>query len=806
MFSNYFKTAFRSGIRNKGYSFINIVGLAAGIAACLLIFLVVQFETSFDNFHKQKNKIYRIVSKTRTADGFNYSSGVPFPVARALRIDYPQLENVADIFGSGEGEIIIPGKDDHSIKKLKEDQVFFAEPQFFSVFDFNWLAGDKKTALTEPNTAVLSKGTADKYFGDWTQAMGKTIKYNNKNLIKITGILQDVPANTDFPLRLVISFATLKNTDLSRSLDEWSTVYSDAYSFVVLPPDLSSVRFNSWLGDFIRKHQPLENNLGKRALFLQGLSEMHYDRRFGVFSDHIFSKDIITALSLIGIFLLIIACSNFINLATAQAVNRSKEVGIRKVLGSGRPQLIIQFMVETILITLMAVVLAVGIAIAILPFLNNLMQIQLHFNIISDPSIILFLACSIGLVSVLSGIYPAFVLSGFNPIHALKSKIRVKSPSGISLRRALVVLQFCIAQVLIIGTLVLVSQMDYFRNASLGFNKEAIINIPIPGDSSAIHKLDALRNKLLQEPGIKNISFCYASPSADENWNSDFKYDHATKESNFDANLKWADADYFRTYDLQFVAGSAYAPGDTVRGFVVNEMLLQKLGIRHPQDAIGKYLDFWNKTLYAPIVGVIRDFNARSLRHPVAPVVLGSFKAAYLQASIRVQPSKIKPVLSSAEKLWNGAFPVYYFEYHFLDQQIADFYKQENQLTELYKVFAGIAIFLSCFGLYGLISFMTVQRTKEVGIRKVLGASVFNILYLLSKEFTFLIVVAFVIAAPVAYYFMQQWLQQYTFRITPGAGIFALAIIASVAIAWITAGYRAIRAALANPIKSLKTE
>jgi putative ABC transport system permease protein len=806
MFSNYFKTAFRSLIRNRSYAAINIIGLAVGIAACLLIFLVVQFETSFDQFHSQKNKIYRVVSQSKTADGVNYSSGVPFPVAGSLRIDFPQLENVAAIFAKDDPEIIIPAGDHHqTIKKFKEEQVFFTEPQFFKVFDFNWLAGDQKTALAEPNTALLSKETAKKYFGDWTKAIDQTIKYDNKYLVRITGVLEDVPANSDFPLRLVISYATLNNTDLKTNLDDWNTIFSDAYCFVVLPSTLPAARFDNWLVDFAKRHQT-GKNARDMGMILQPLREMHYDSRFGVFSNHIFGKDILTAISLIGLFLLIIACSNFINLATAQAVNRSKEVGVRKVLGCRRAHLISQFMAETFLITLFAMALAIVITFTILPLLNELLQIQLHFKILSDPAIILFIAFTIGVVGILSGIYPAFVLSGFNPIQSLKIKITPKSAGGIPLRRILVIMQFCIAQVLIMGTLVVVSQMDYLRNAPLGFSKDAIINIPIPQNSSDLHKLGALRNQLLQQPGIRNISFCFSSPSADGNWNSDFNFDHATKRTDFSANLKWADANYFKTYDLHFVAGGPYAAGDTVKGFVVNEMLLQKLGIRTPQEAIGKYLDFWNKTLYAPIVGVIKDFNVRSLRKPIVPVVIGSWQAVYQQASIHVQPADMIPVLEAVEKIWNNDFPDYYFEYHFLDQQIADFYKQERQLTELYKIFAAIAILLSCFGLYGLVSFMTVQRTKEVGIRKVLGASVINILYLLSKEFTVLILSAFVIAAPVAYYLMHRWLLQYTFRISPGADLFLLTMSASLAIAWGTAGYQAFRAALANPVESLRNE
>jgi putative ABC transport system permease protein len=377
---------------------------------------------------------------------------------------------------------------------------------------------------------------------------------------------------------------------------------------------------------------------------------------------------------------------------------------------------------------------------------------------------------------------------------------------GISLRRALVVLQFAIAQILIIGVLIVVSQMNYFKNASLGFDKASIINVSAPGDSTSHSKIDYLRNQLLANTDILNVSFSFASPSDNNNWSSDFKFDHSTKTTNFEANLKWADADYFKTYNLKFVAGRRYYPSDTVREFVVNETLLKKMGIRNPQNAIGKKINFWNGTKVAHIVGVVRDFNSYSLRQPMAPVVLSTWKDVYQTIGIKIKPGTEKAVLPFVEKLWNETYPDYVYEYKFLDETIANFYKQENQLSMLYKIFAGIAIFISCLGLYGLVSFMAVQRTKEVGIRKVLGASAKNIVYLLSKEFTLLIIAAFAISGPIAYYIMHKWLQNYSYRIELSTSIFLLAIISSISIAWITVAHRAIKTAMANPVKSLRME
>jgi putative ABC transport system permease protein len=806
MIKNYIKTAWRSLLRNKSYTAINIIGLAIGIAACLLIFLVIHFETSFDNFHSKKDRIYRVVSASKTPAGFSLGSGVPLPTANGLRTDF-QIKDIASIFRYGGHYTVGNNSSGQAVKKFKEDDAYYTEPQFFNIFDFAWLAGDKKTALSEPNTAVLTRSEANKFFGNWHDAIGKVVRYENKTDLKITGILEDVPANSDFPLKIVVSYATTqqKTSDFYGNIKDWVSTFGSHYVFMVLPGNMNVSQFNKNLAAFTLKHKPAAYN--KQGYRLQALGDMHYNTEVGVFTFHTFGKELISALGLIGSFLLIIACVNFINLATAQAVNRSKEVGIRKVLGSNRKQLISQFISETLIITLCAVVLAIGIAEATLPALNNLLQIKLSGNFINDPVIMIFLAGVIVCVTILSGLYPAMVLSGFNPIAALKNKVASARTSGVSLRRALVVLQFCIAQVLVIGTLVIIHQMDYFRTKSLGFEKDAILAVPFPGDSLSKTKLGSLRDQLMQQPGIKDVSYSFTSPSDGDSWSSDFTYNNSGKKTDFAASLKWADAEYFKLYKLQFAAGKAYEKSDSIRGYVVNETLLKRLGVRNPNDAIGKIINLWDdKTKTARITGVVKDFNVGSLKNEIPPVLMSSWQNVFQVINIKVQPANINHTLASVEKLWNTNFPDGLYEYQFLDDKIAEFYKSEDQLSTLYKMFAGIAIFISCLGLYGLVSFMAVQRTKEVGIRKTLGASVSHIVYLFSKEFTLLILIAFAISAPIGWYFMNKWLQAFTYKITLGPGIFILAILVSIAIAWITVGYKAIRAALVNPVKSLRSE
>jgi len=802
MIKNYFKIAFRNLKHNKIYLILNVCGLAVGIAASLLIYTVVIFQLSFDNFHKKKDSIYRVGTEFHTQDGVDYSDGVSFPTGPAIRLDFPQIREVAAIFKNG-GQITVLDNTDNP-KKFNESNFYYAEPEFFSMFDFEWLSGDATSSLKDPNNAVLTQATAEKYFGEWKSALGKTIKYENKDPYTITGILKNIPVNSDFPLSVVVPYKALLHTYIANNITDWVSTYGGAYNFVVLPPELTVESLNAQFKNFAIKHKPAE--YAQDAPYAHPFTDMHFDDRFGNYNDHVFNHSLIRALALIGLFLLIIACVNFVNLATAQAVNRSKEVGVRKVLGSNRIQLGIQFLGETALITLVAIVIAAVLAQVVLPFLNQLLNTHMTINYISNPGFLLFMLSVSVLVMVCSGIYPAFILSGFNPVTALKSKITSKMVGGISLRRGLVVLQFAIAQVLIIGTLIVVSQMNYFRTASLGFEKAAIINVEIPSDSLSMTKFNFLRDQLKSNPNIEEISFSFASPSSESNWNSDFKFDHASKTTNFSANLKWADADYFRTYNLKFVAGRPYHPNDTVSEFVVNETLLNKLGIRNPEDAIGKEINFWDGNKVANIVGVIRDFNSYSLRRPMAAVVLSTWKDVYQTLNIKIKPGFENKVLPVVEKLWNDAFPAYVYQYEFLDETIKNFYRQESQLSSLYKIFAGIALFISCLGLYGLVSFMAVRRTKEMGIRKVLGASPGNIVYLLSREFTLLIFIAFVISGPIAYYIMHKWLQNYTYRIPIGASMFLIAVVSSVVIAWITVGQRAIRAARVNPVKSLRME
>lgn len=800
MFKNYLKTAIRNLTRHKTNSIVNIAGLMVGFAAFLLIFLVIRYEQSFDNYHAKGNSIYRVNRIGKNSTNGEFRAGVPFPVTPTLRIDFPQLANAGAIFGIGGVQVNVTAADGSTLKKFKEaNNVFVAEPQFFKMFDFELAKGNIANAISEPNSVLLTKRIASKYFGDWKAAMDKSLKIFGLPM-KVTGVLDDPPSNTDFPLGVVVSYATLVKNGNG---DDWGSISDQNYCFVQLPSNYSREQFDKMLVGFVDKHIRSVNP--NYDLVLQPLDQIHYDERFGNFNGRTFSKDLILALSLIGFFLLIIACVNFINLTTAQAINRAREVGVRKVMGGNRAQLVWQFLGETSITSLLALTGAFIIALACLPALNNLLDIRLSTSDVYNSKLILIVCSALVFVTLLSGFYPALVLSGFKPVNVLKTALSVDNKKGTFFRRGLVIFQFVIAQALIIGTLVVASQMDYFRKADMGFNKQAIINAGIPDDSLSRTKYDLLRNELYKTGGIQNVSFSMFAPSEDGGWYTDLrKPGSSNNNAGMIVSMKCADTSYFSLYNLQIVAGRIYFSSDTIREFVLNETAIESLGIRHPQEAIGQLVNVNGKT--CPVVGVVKDFHVNSLRDPINPVVMTTIRDGYGMVNIKLDLRKAKTVIASMENIWNKNFPDYVFEYSFLDQSIASYYKQENQLSQLYKIFSGLAIFISCLGLYGLISFMAVQRRKEIGIRKVLGAPVRNIVLMLSREFSMLILLAFIIASPIAWYFMHKWLQQYTYRIVIGIWFFAATILCSLFVAWLTVGYTAIRAALANPVKSLRTE
>lgn len=808
MLKSYFKIAWRNIVRHKGYAAINISGLAVGIAACLLIFMVIQYETSFDTFRPNYKNIYHVVTKQQGEMGDSYNPGIEIPATEALRLEFPEAR-IAALNTSYGSQITVPvsatgsGKDDK--KFLENSGVMFIEPQFFVIFPAKWLAG-APSVLDQPDMAVISRSNAAKYFGDWKNAMGKTIKMDNLINLKIGGVIEDSKPNSDLPLKVLVALPTWKRYPKDYYYHpDWHNLSSNYQVFMELPDRESASRVNNQLKTFYKRHSGVKGK-NTKVNFLQPLADMHFDTRFGnSLGDHMTSKATLRTLSFIAVLIIIMASINFINLSTAQSVGRSKEVGIRKVLGGSRRQLIAQVMGETTIIVSWAIVLSVFVARLLLPYLKNVATVPDSMSLLNSGSV-LFLTGILISVVLLAGIYPALVISGFKPVLALKNKITAASLGGIPLRRALVVLQFAISQFLIIATMIAIRQMNFVNEADLGFNKEAVLVIPCATDSLSLAKMNAYKQAVLQNPDVKAATFASDVPSSDNNWSTNFYMDNSHKENGLTTWLKVGDEDYFKTFGLKFVAGNAYKPSDTARAAVVNESFIHKLSINNPANAIGKTVSINGGRRFIPIVGVVKDFKTNSLREEVKPTVISELKSFESEIAIKIQTKNLSKTVAALQKQWENTYPAYAYNGFFLDDNIAQFYKQENQMALVYKIFAGIAIFISCLGLYGLVSFMVVQRTKEVGVRKVLGASVASIVYLFSKEFILLIMFAFAIAVPVGWYMMSGWLQNFVYRIPIGPDVFVLALVGAIILSSFTVGYKAIKAALVTPVKSLRSE
>jgi len=796
MIRNYFKIAFRNLRKNRVYGLINVMGLAMSMACCILIFTLVKYHLSFDNFHKDPDRIYRFVTEQHR-DEISYAASVPPPFGKAFRNDYAFAEQVARAVMSHDALISI--KQGEEIKKFKEKEgATFTEPELFDIFNFPLLQGDKKTALTEPNTAIITEHLAKKYFGN-ENPVNKTFRYENSIDFKITGVLKDIPANTDLKSEIYLSWPTLKSrNEWYASDDAWGGISTELQCFTRLRPTITATQIEKLLPAYVTKYRPKSKNVHHYKL--QPLAQVHFDGRYG----GVMEKRNLWILSFIGLFLIITACVNFINLATAQALKRAKEVGIRKVLGSLRGQLFWQFIAETALITVIAAFAAVGLSYLALPYVNEWFKTEMAIQFLSGSLLVIFIPLLALLVIFLAGSYPGLILSGFRPVSALKGKLSQQHIGGFNTRRTLIVTQFTISMILVIGMMVIFRQMQYAKTSDLGFNKDAVVMIPM-GFDSASNAQKTLRNELAAIPGVQAVSQCYAAPSSDEAWNTSIRFDTRTEEELFRSSIKAADDQYVKTFDLQLVAGRNIFPSDTVREFLINEALIRKLGLKSPQEALGKKI-YFNGNMSATIAGVVKDFHDGSFHSDINAVCITSFGSNYSSYAVRINMNNIKSVLPALEKKWSSIHPDKIYEYKFLDENIAGFYETEETMLKLISSFSCIAIFIGCLGLYGLVSFMAAQKTKEIGIRKVLGSSITEILWIFGKEFGRLILIAFLVAAPIAWWLMNNWLQDFKYRIHIGVWVFLMAIGVTLFIAAITVVYQSIKAAMANPVKSLRTE
>lgn len=798
MIKNYIKILLRNFAKNKVFTLINVSGLTLGVTCSLIMFLIVKEELSFNQYHEKAERIYRVGHRDMV-DGREYSQGgVPLPMIDVVKEDIVGLTNATLISHFRYGLISI-GKPDGSIDYYEENpDLVYLEPAFFDMFTWPLIEGSLEN-FDEPNMVVLSKELADKYFPN-ASAVGRTVRFNKTRDFQVIAVAENAPENSDFPFGFMMSMATLR--DGRETMGSWGSISSDNVIFFELENGVSAESINDQFASFTDKYHG--NNASEwRTYEIVPLTNYHFDEDYGTFSGRSASKQMLWTYSAIGVFLIITACFNFINMSTAMAVKRAKEVGMRKVLGSSRKQLVMRFLGETFFITLISVLLSVALTERLLPLvINDFFDLGIQLNLLTDFSVTLYLLAILVLVSCLAGLYPAIVLSSVRPINALKGSLTTRG-GNLTLRRSLVVFQFFLCQLLIFGTVVAVQQMSFFNSVDMGYEKESILTFQLRDASPETQK--RWRTELGAIPGVRGAAISSAPPfSGSISATTSFYNTSDTARIEINTYIKSADDRYLETYGLRLVAGDWLSKSDTLKEVVVNESYLKKIGINDPTEALGQQIDMWGRRL--PIVGVIQDFHAITLSEAIEPTAIFSDASDYRTIGVKVQPERTADVIAAIESIWRSIYPEYEFEYIFVDENIRNYYETEEKMSQMLTTFAGIAIFIGCLGLYGLVAFMANQKLKELGIRKVLGASVNGLITSFLIEFLKLVGIAFLIAAPLGYYGMNTWLQEYVYSIEIGPMIFLTSFGASVLIALATTGYRSFKAAATNPIMSLRQE
>ncbi len=799
MLKEYLKSSLRNLIKNKVSTAINIIGLALGVGSSLILFVIINFELSFDTHHNNYDRTYRITSISHSPTGDEFDPGAYYPTGIVLREAAPMLDHVAMVKHHDQETISF---EENGEKKLfQEDHVGFAEQSYFSVFDVEWISGNPDEALTTLHSVVLTESVARKYFGD-AEALNRTINLGSEFEAIITGVIADPPPNSDFPFTLIFDYKSLDGYDQFYSEDGWNVASSEVHCYVVLAENATIDQVDDHL---LRISEEKLRSQGKdHEYYAQPLATVHFDTRFSNFNDRTASKQMLAMLGLIGFILVLTACINFVNLATAQSVKRAKETGIRKVMGSTRMQLVTKYLVETSVVTLLAILISLGLAELTINSVREFINLESTISLVTDVSVYIYLAIVLVFVSIAAGLYPSMVISRYQPVQSLKKKISTESGGIFTFRRGLVLTQFVIAQLLIIGTIVITHQIRLFTNTPLGFDKEEVVLLPLFSQDEG--KMEVFRNELVKHEQIVEVSYAVGGPLSGNNFDSSFRL-QADAEDRHRVNVKAVDENYLEMYDLELLAGRSIR-NDTSFTVVVNEQLLTVLGIEEPQDALGEQIFIFGDM--REIVGVVKDFHVSSLHQDIPSTLMVHWPRFFFEIGIKMKPTptpeRVEENLEIIGDAWAQVFPEYIFDFRFMDTQIHRMYRKETRLAKLINIFTFIAIAISALGLYGLISFMANQKTKEIGVRKVLGASVPQILKLFLGEFVVLLLIAVVIAGPIAFKIMDTWLQDFAYSVDIGIWVFALAFMVSLLIAIGTVGYRSLLAAQANPVDSLKDE
>ncbi|MEP6465450.1 MAG: ABC transporter permease [Parafilimonas sp.] len=815
MFKNYLKTALRVFTRNKTFASINVLGLSIGISAALVIFMIVKYEFSYDAFEKDNSSIYRVVLDANFGGVEGHSAAVPAPLSNAIEREVSGVKTTVPVMQlQGDAKVMVTRKGlPQPVVFKKQTDIVFTNAQYFSLLPYQWIAGSAQYALKNPFTVVLTQSKAQQYFPSLAanEIIGKQINYNNDITVTVSGIVKDLNNTTSFQGDEFISYATISQTHLQNDfmLNVWNDWMSNSQLYVKLDKGSSVAATEAQLKTLLNKYsKDVENQSSNTIVFrLQPLNDVHFNHLYASPGLRTANKPTLFGLLAVAAFLLLLGCINFINLTTANAAQRAKEIGIRKTLGSSRKQLIFQFLGETFLLTITASIVAFCLTPLLLKIFTDFIPPGLSFQPFHQPYIFLFLLLLAIVVSVLSGIYPAFILSGYKPVQVLKTQSFISSGDTRNtwVRKSLTISQFVIAQFFVIATVLVSKQINYSLNTDLGFNKDGIITFQLPRDTIAAHSKQLL-SVIKSIPGVEIASAGYLSPADKGVSFANISY-AAKPDIKAQIQIRWGDTNYLKVYKLKLLAGRNVIASDTMKEFLINNNYAKILGFKKPEDAIGKSLTFNNKSM--PIVGVLQDFHDQSTHAPISPMVFAGSPGD--EFHVRLQPNIAgadtwKNAISKIQKAFHQMYPDEDFNYAFVDEMVAEFYTSEQQIASLLTWATALSILISCLGLLGLVMYTINTRTKEIGIRKILGASVSNIISILSKDFVKLVLIAFVIAAPVAWWASYKWLENFAYKTTMNWWLFALSGLTMLLLALVTLSIHTIRAAIANPVKSLRTE
>lgn len=800
MFKNYLKVAFRNIVKHKVYSVITVIGLVIGISCCLLIMLYVKQEFSYDRFYANTDKIYRIGHELIRPQRTSISASIPTPVAPALREEYPEIEHITRVYF--DSQVLF----EYGEKQLYEEDVIYADPEFFQVFPFQLLKGDPLHLLDTPQSLVITASTAEKYFGD-EDPIGKVFQVNKQTNLMVTGVVADIPVNSHFHFDFVISFLAKNEQNFGLWLNLWTGV-TTLYAYAVLPEDLDIEAFQGRIEDIITRHAGKRPDV-ERRIFLQPLQSIHLHSHL---EDEIEANNFVSnlvILSTIAFLILVIACINYMNLATAQSARRAREVGMRKVLGAQRFQLIKQFMGESILLSMMAMFISLMTVELLLPAFSSLVGKPVAFGYRENLIFLVVFFLITMVVGILASLYPALFLSRHQPIKALKGmKESVKASFGqVFFKRSLVVIQFVVSILLIVCTLVIAQQLRYMKNAYLGFDKEYMLVVPIQSDRGR-KQYETIKNELLTQPGVIGATACFRAPISGNVIVTYGRTEGASKEQAFLVYHNFVDIDYIDNFGIEMVAGRNFSQEystDLKEAFIINEATFRKSGFTSAEEVIGKRF-LTGMDLQGKIIGVMKDFHISSFHQEIEPMLLSYDPEYFWEMSIKIKSTNMSSSIASIERTFKKFIAEYPFTYTFLDEDIQSLYQGEEQTGRIIRTFSIIAILIACMGLFGLADFAAHRRTKEIGIRKVMGATASNIILLLSTEFTKWVLLANILAWPIAYYAMNRWLTAFAYRTSIGFQPFILGAVFAFVIAMITVSYQAVKSALVNPMESLRYE